>query len=369
MNRLNFLNPQRMAEAAAKGLGAAQEIQKDLVNTITDTPEEPRPEFSLLNFSRRAMATEFEFRVPVGIGVPPVEAMEEALDEVDRLETQMTVYRDNSELVAINQRAFFESVKIEPGLFELLQLSAKISRDTNGAFDISTGALTKAWGFFRRAGRVPSRGEQLAVLKKVGMRYVAFDATAQTIRFRREGLELNLGSIGKGYALDRATSILRDVWQVPHALLHGGHSSVYGLGSEPGTLKGWQVGLRHPWKPEQRLGFVRLRNRGMGTSAATFQHLEHNGRKLGHVIDPRTGWPAEGLASATAIAPTAALADALATAFFIMGVEKTREYIAKHPDVGTILLPAKEDAQPIVLNIPEDEIQLSSGTGVSNRPQ
>src|SRR5262249_22047662 len=170
----------------------------------------------------------------------------------------------------------------------------------------------------------------------------------RTVRYRCPGLEINLGSIGKGYALDRAAAVLRDEYGTASALLHGGHSSVYAIGTEPGDGRGWAVGLRHPWDPERRLALVRLRDRALGTSAATFQHLEYNGRKLGHVLDPRTGWPAEGMASATAVAPTGAEADALATAFYVLGVEAARGYCAAHPEVGAVLLPAGDAARPVV---------------------
>ena len=95
--------------------------------------------------------------------------------------------------------------------------------------------------------------------------------------------EINLGSIGKGYALDRAGELLRDEWQISSVLLQGGHSSVLAMGCQPGEERGWPVGVRHPWNPDVRLGVVYLKDRALGTSAATHKHLEYNGRKLGHV--------------------------------------------------------------------------------------
>src|SRR5262249_38756536 len=126
--------------------------------------------------------------------------------------------------------------------------------------------------------------------------------------------------------------------------------------------RGWPVGIRHPRRPDCRLAVLRLRDRAVGTSAATFQNLEYNGRKLGHILDPRTGWPAEGVASASAIAPTAAEADAPATAFFILGVAQTWAYCESHPAIGALLLPAGEDAQPVVLGLAPHEIELSPTT-------
>src|SRR5262249_5317604 len=150
--------------------------------------------------------------------------------------------------------------------------------ETDGAFDISTGALTKAWGFFRRQGRVPGEAERAEARSHSGMQHILLDDEKRTISFRRAGLELNLGSIGKGYALDRVVELLRGERGVQSALVHGGRSSVLALGDEPGRRGGgWGVGIADPRQPDRRLAVIRLRNRALGTSAATYQHLEHEG--------------------------------------------------------------------------------------------
>ena len=199
----------------------------------------------------------------------------------------------------LNRAAAYTAIPVEKGLFELLQLADRITRESGGAFDVSAGALIKAWGFYRGPRRVPSVAERAAALDRVGMRHVLLAPEQRLVRYRRQGLEINLGSIGKGYALDRAAAVLRQRQNLPGALLHGGHSSVYAIGTEPGEERGWAVGVSHPWEPGRRIALLRLRDWALGTSAATFRHLEHEGRKLGHVLDPRTGWPAEGMALAT----------------------------------------------------------------------
>ncbi len=239
--------------------------------------------------------------------------------------------------------AAYQAIPVEDGLFGLLDLAARINRDTDGAFDVTAGALSKAWGFYRGPRRVPSEEELAEALQRVGMRLVELDSGRHTVRYRRQGLEINLGSIGKGHALDRVAEML-DGEGTPAYLLHGGRSSVYARGSPPGEDRGWQINISHPWNAEQPIARLWLKDRGLGTSAATFQHLEHQGRKLGHVLDPRTGWPAGGVASATVIAPTSAEADALSTAFFILGSEAARLYCEGHPDVGAIVLPEGAEA-------------------------
>jgi thiamine biosynthesis lipoprotein len=344
MNRRDFLHPRQFAQAAGQVLGALHD------------PAPPPPvmqEVALLRLSHRAMATTFEIVLP--FATPhAVQLSEPVFDLLDRLESQLTVYRDTSEVVNINRLAPHAPVVVEERLFALLELAARLTAETEGAFDVTAGALVKAWGFFRGPRRVPPDDEREAALARTGMRHVVLTPEQRTVRFLRPGLEINLGSIGKGYAVDRMAELLRDDYNIPAFLLHGGHSSVYAKGTPDNDPRGWAVGLKHPWDEERRLGQVWLRDRALGTSAATFRHLEHQG----HNLDPRSGWPAEGIASATVLAPTAAEADALATAFFVLGIDKARDYCAAHPGTGAVLLPDRADARPVVIGLGPHEIAL-----------
>ncbi|HYV35896.1 MAG TPA: FAD:protein FMN transferase [Gemmataceae bacterium] len=339
MNRRDVIDPRRLAHTAGQVLAVLEEPPIALVQR--------EEELTLLRFGRKAMATGFEIALPFGTP-DALAAAEDALDLVNRLEAQMTVYREDSDISRINRHAAISAMPVEPRLFALLDLARQIHHETDGAYDIAVGALIKTWGFFRRQGRVPTDEERASALEHCGMRHVVLDTDRQTIHFRQRGIELNLGSIGKGYALDRVAERLRTQDNIHSALLHGGSSSVLGVGMPPGQQRGWPVGLGHPTDMNKRLGVVWLKDRALGTSSVTFQHLRHNGRKLGHILDPRTGWPAEQLASASAVAPTAAQADALATAFFVLGVEQTRVYCQKHPQAGAVLLPHGR-AVPVVI--------------------
>ncbi len=303
----------------------------------------------MLRFSRRAMATLFELLIPYG-EPGATEIANEALDRIDELESQMTIYRDESEVSELNRRAQTEAVAVEERLFGLLQLAAKLTNETWGAFDVTAGPLIKAWGFFRRQGRVPTPAERQEAIDRVGMRHVELNPDDKSVRFRKPGVEINLGSIGKGYALDRCAELIRQ-HGVRSALLHGGGSSVFAIGGQPSDPKGWPVGIRHPWDESKRIATVHLRDQALGTSAATHQHFDYNRRKFGHLLDPRTGRPAEGIASASAIAPSAAHADALATAFYVLGVEKTRLYCQTRPEIAAILLPAGDAAKLVAINL------------------
>jgi FAD:protein FMN transferase len=349
MNRRDFLHPRHLLNVAGPVLAINEELAElSREETFSEDPV-------ILRFARRAMATDFE--VLLHFSTPAAyEYADAALNEIDRLEAQLTVYRDTSEVSRLNQRAAHHPVRVEAHLFSLLELAHTIHKETEGAFDISVGALIKAWGFYRRAGRVPSREELAALRERIGMQHLLLDAPTQTVSYQRQGLEINLGSIGKGYALDRAANLLRD--GVQNVLMHGGHSSVIAIGNEAPNKTGWTIGLLDPENAQCRRGLLTLSNRAMATSAMTYQHFQHEGRKHGHLLDPRTLWPVEGMLSVTVTAPTAAEADALATAFFILGVSKAREYCEQHSAIGAALISADAPQRMVLLGRAVDEVAI-----------
>ena len=326
-----------------KGRSAVEAIS-DLLpeETAATDPLAARQDSSsyVLQVGRTAMACEFQVLLNAGQHEGATEAALEALDLVDALEDQMTVYRDHSEVSQINRTACDENVPVEAGLFQLLEEAVSLHEATDGAFDITSGPLWKAWGFHRREGRFPSQNDLADAMQRIGSRWLQLDTASSTIRFRRKGVEINLGAIGKGYALDRCRAVLRERG-VDNFVIHGGRSSILGCGSRAdATQDGWSVALRHPMRPEQRLGEIRLRDRALGTSGSGNQFFHFEGKRYGHVIDPRTGYPAEGALSATVLAPSAAQADALSTAFFVLGVEDTLEFCAKRPELSVLLVSA-----------------------------
>jgi thiamine biosynthesis lipoprotein len=345
MNRREFLKPRRLAQCALPVLDAVESVAHASGSSA---------DAILLHLRRRAMATNFEIILP--FGTPnAVQKGEEAFDLLDKLEEQMTVYRDGSEISRLNRRAAAAPVRLERRLFGLLELAAQIHRDTEGAYDITAGALIKAWGFFRGPRRVPSEEQREAARQRSGMDKVTLDAERGTVHYRQAGIEINLGSIGKGYALDRMARKLRSRG-CGQMLLHGGTSSVYAGGCPAEEERGWQVAILHPWDRRRHLARVRLHDRALGTSAATHQHLEYNGKKLGHLLDPRTGWPACGIASASVLAPSAAEADALSTAFYVGGRELAERYCAAHPGIAAILLPEGEGTKPVAIGLAPHEL-------------
>lgn len=292
----------------------------------------------LLRVHRPGMGSYFEIRL--GARVPgAVELASRALDLIEALEGQLTIYRDDSEVSLLNRSAPGGPVAVEPGLFDLLTLARGLSEWSGGAYDVTAGALSEAWGFVRGPKRVPTDAERAEALAKTGWRKLRLDPTRRTVGFETPGMVVNLGSIGKGYAIDRAVEVLRGHWLPTSALVHGGQSSLFALGSPPGRFADrWEVALRNPFAPESPLGVFRVRNRAVGTSGGAFQRFEVDGRSYGHILDPRTGEPAEGPASVTVLAPNAAEADALSTALYVLGAEAARDLVAGRPDVGVVFV-------------------------------
>jgi thiamine biosynthesis lipoprotein len=299
-----------------------------------------------LHLGRPAMACRFEITVPSELE-EHLDAAHAALESVDRLEDQLTIFRDSSELAQINRQAAAAAVPVEPRLWRLLLLCQELHRETGGAFDITSTPLSRVWGFLRREGRVPSADELGDARSRVGMQHVLLDPEAGTVRFAREGMALNLGSIGKGYALDRVATEMAE-GGLHTSLLTAGASSVLALGTGPDG-SGYIVGVRDPADHSRRLGTVRLRRNALGVSGAGEQYFTADGQRYGHIIDPRTGWPVEGRSYVAVVAPSAALADALATAFFVAGRETAERYVRDHAHQGVSTLMIEQGSAPLII--------------------
>jgi FAD:protein FMN transferase len=306
------------------------------------------------------MTCEFEVCFPAGHPENGTSLAIEALDEVESLEEQLSYFRPTSHISRINRLAAEEPVELDADLFNLVVLAMQLNRETDGGYDITSAPLWEAWGFARRGGQIPSDPELADARLLVGGHLVELDAERRTIRFHKPGVRINLGSIGKGYALDVCARRLLSQGMTDF-LLHGGQSSVLARGSSlPADISNhigktsggvpllgtssaernppsWEIGIRHLGPSGRRLGILRLVDRALGTSTTQFQFFRHAGRRYGHILDPRTGRPAEGVLSATATAPTAAEADALSTAFFVIGPEAAQNYCQLHPEIGMVM--------------------------------
>lgn len=297
---------------------------------------------SYVRLRREAMATDFEVLYCNYEKMEVRKTAMKILDEIDRVESVLTLWKGESELVRINRLAAREPVPVGPEIFDLIKLAQTIHAETNGAFDITSTPLSRCWGFFSRQGRVPSQDEIDAARRKTGMEFVELNEAGRTVFFHKEGIELTPASLGKGLALDYALHAARRLG-LTTVLLNGGFSSVLASGA-PQWRNAWQIDVRNPLDHQRPLARIQLRDQGFSSSGSELQKIEAGGKTYGHILDPRTGWPADAVLNVNVTAPTALHAEALSTAFYVMGVEKTLKYCENHPEIGVIIL-QKPDAQ------------------------
>jgi thiamine biosynthesis lipoprotein len=293
--------------------------------------------------TRVAMGSAATVRACGPDGASLASAAEAGLDEVDRLDALLSHYREDTPLSRLNREAARGAVPVPRELAELLAVCERWSRDSQGAFDVTVGPLMKAWGFFRDEGRRPDEAQRRAALAVTGYRHVVVDRERSTVRFDRRGVELDLGGIGKGYAADRVAAVLRQRG-IASALVNLGGSSVYGLGAPPGA-PGWEVGIADPTQSEREALRVSLRDQALSVSGGYARFFVKDGVSYSHIMDPRTGRPAQGVLSVAVVSASATDGDALDNVLFVQGPEKARAFVRKLPPStgasGWFFLPAE----------------------------
>jgi thiamine biosynthesis lipoprotein len=252
-------------------------------------------------------------------------AIDAAFEEVRRLDEMLSNYRADSEWSEVNRHAAEKPVKLSPELFQLLSDCVAYSRESEGAFDISVGPLMKVWGFYKGSGHLPHREEVAAALPKVGYRHIRLDAAAGTVSFDRSGVELDPGGVGKGYAVDRMVDVLRQQgFQI--ALVAGSDSSIYGMGAPPTEPQGWRVDIKDPRNQRKTAVEVFLKDMSLSTSGSYEKFFRADGRVYAHIMDPRTGYPAQGSLSVSVVAPRTIDSEVWAKPYFVNG----RQWAEKH---------------------------------------
>lgn len=270
------------------------------------------------------------------------EGVEAAFREIARIERLLSIYRPDSPLAAVNLFSRRGIISLPAEALEILSKSISYSEVSAGAFDITSGPLISLWGFGpenkRRAP--PSEGEIKAALRKVGFQHLQCHFDSGELELLKKGMKLNLGGIGKGYAIDRAVQKLKEAG-IHHGMIDCG-STLYGFGA-PGGQRGWRVVIRHPRVQKGKAGVVFLHNQALSTSGDYEKFFVFQGRRVSHLIDPRSGYPADGAVGVSVIAPTALEADALSTAAFVLGREEGSRWLERFSGVEGLLLQEKRD--------------------------
>jgi FAD:protein FMN transferase len=244
-------------------------------------------------------------------------AVDASLEEVERLDRLLSNYRPESEISEINRLAGQRPVPVSEEVCRLLEACVRYSRESNGSFDVTVGPLMKVWGFYKGSGRMPHRSEIKGALTRVGYEKIRIDSGARTVEFARPGVEIDPGGIGKGYAVDRMVDILKNSG-VTSALISAGTSTLFAIGTPPGE-NGWPVTIRHP-KDASRIALnLRLQDESMSTSGNYEKFFWADGKIHSHIMNPRTGYPAQGVLSASVISPRAIDSEAWTKPLYIDG--------------------------------------------------
>jgi FAD:protein FMN transferase len=292
-------------------------------------PVEPSGEVRLVQRSRALMGTIYQITVASMDEAQAAPLIERALDEIARLESVLSEWRDDSEISRINQSAGTPGpIEVGPDTLRVVQVGLEVSALSEGAFDMSWAALRGLYTFQPGERRVPPLSEVRARLRHVDWRAIELDADASTVRLTRPGMAIGTGGIGKGYALDRAGAILREGGAQSYMLFGGGQVQVHGMrGDRP-----WRVGIQHPRDPATYIGFLEVSEGSISTSG-DYEHafVDDTGRHWHHIIDLATGLPATRSMQVTLLAPQGAYADALSTAVFVLGPERALEMLARVP--------------------------------------
>lgn len=255
-----------------------------------------------------------------------------AMNETNQM---MSRYKPSSELSKLNQTAFSKPVVVSDALWAVINQSIAMSRMTQGAFDITTGAVLKTYDF--KQGRLPSTRQLLDAVKKVNYRQIDLNPQAKTIRFLQQGMSLDLGGIAKGYAVDQAVNALITLG-IKHARVTAGGDTRL-LGDYKG--RDWSVGIKHPRAKNKMAMVLPLSDVAISTSGDYERYFIQRGQRYHHIISPQSGRSVYGVVSATVLAPNSMTADALSTSVFVLGIKKGLALIDTLKDIDAIMIDGK----------------------------
>lgn len=269
------------------------------------------------------------------------EAMQSAYEEVKKIDKCCSVYDEKSEAVQFNKRAAGSSFTASSLFFSLIEQSLYYSRITNGVFDITVFPLVKLWGFYEHTPpqTFPLKNSVAKYRQSTGYRNLTLDRKNHAIK-KQKNVQNDFGGIAKGYALDKAAEALK-THGIKNARIDFFSTTLY-IG-KPENADTFIAGLAHPENKNKNLLYVHIKEGAVSVSANTELFFMHNGRKYAHIINPKTGMPVStSLSSVMVLCKTAACADALSTALFVMDIKKGEMFLKKHPDIQAIFVSEKK---------------------------
>lgn len=258
-----------------------------------------------------------------------------AIKEISRIEKLISSWDSESQTSLINLNAGISPIKVDKELYDLINRSLKISKLSQGAFDISYASLDKVWYFDKEMKEIPSDKEILESVSKVGYNNIILDKKNQTVFLKNSGMKIGFGAIGKGYAADMAKSILIQN-DVKSGIINAS-GDLTAWGKKP-SGKDWMVAIVNPLNKNKIFSWLPIKNKAVVTSGNYERFVNFKGKLYSHIIDPRTGYPSEGILSVTIFTEKAELADALATSVFVLGEEIGMNLINQLKGIDCIII-------------------------------
>lgn len=286
----------------------------------------------------KLMGSRFDITVVANDSIQANKYIDTAIAEISRIEKLISSWDANSQTSEINRNAGIKPVKIDKELFDLIERAIGISKLTDGAFDISYASMDRIWKFDGSMTKIPSEEEIIASVEKVGYQNIVLDKQNSTVFLKLEGMKIGFGAIGKGYAADKAKSLLISKG-VPSGIINAS-GDMNTWGKQPNGNE-WKVAITNPMDKNKVFALLPITNGAVVTSGNYEKYVNFNGKRYTHIIDPRTGYPSIGIISVTVFAPKAELADALATSVFVMGKEAGLDRINQLPKIECIIIDDK----------------------------
>ena len=285
----------------------------------------------------KLMGSRFEITVVAENDAQSSNYINIAIDEIIRIEKLISDWDPNTQVSEINKQAGLKAVKVDKELFDLIKRSIQISKLTQGAFDISFASIDKIWKFDGSMKSMPTSDEIKKSAEKIGYQNIILDEVNSTVFLKNVGMKIGFGAIGKGYAADKTKKLMIDL-KVKAGIINAS-GDLNSWGKQPnGDF--WKVGITNPLNKEKVFSWLPINNSAVVTSGNYEKFVEFEGVRYTHIINPKTGYPVTGLNSVTIFSQSAELADALATAVFVMGLETGLDFINQLKEVECIIIDA-----------------------------
>jgi thiamine biosynthesis lipoprotein len=281
------------------------------------------------------LGSPFEMTVVAKDTVQANAYIDAAIGEVKRIENLISDWIPTTQISKVNQNAGSKPIKVDQEVFELVERAIKISKLTNGAFDISYASMDRIWKFDGTMKEMPSEEAIKKSVAKVGYQNIILNTEESTIFLKNEGMKLGLGGIGQGYIADKIKALM--VAQGCKAGIVNVSGDIFAWGKQPDG-KPWTVAIVNPMNKNKVFALFPLEDSAVETSGSYEKYVTFNGKRYSHIIDPRTGYPATGIVSVSVFAKTTEIADALATGIFVLGVEVGLDLINQLKGIECIIV-------------------------------